>query len=61
MFADFCECRDVQMMSISDIMGSGNNDEALAIEECPTLDIQELCNGTVASPCNCQPFQACEV
>ena len=49
------------MMSISDIMGSGNNEEALTVEECPTLDIQELCNGTVASPCNCPLFQACEV
>ena len=27
----------------------------------PNLDIQELCNGTLASPCDCESSQECQV
>ena len=37
---------------------SGNNEDS---EECLGLNIQELCNGTIASPCNCEASQQCQV
>ena len=40
---------------------SGNSEDSLIIEECSGLNIQELCNGTIASPCNCQASQQCQV
>lgn len=41
---------------------SGNNEGGHTPEECPDgINIQELCNGTTASPCDCQSFQECQV
>ena len=56
---DFCECRQVQVMNNKE---SGNNEGGHTPEECPDgINIQELCNGTTASPCDCQSFQECQV
>ena len=56
-FADFCECRQVLQTPVGD--GSGATDDGNTLLEpklgCPVdnLYIQELCNGTLASPCDC--------
>ena len=50
-----CECRQVKVLNISDV-------ESGIPEECPEMvNIQKLCNGTTASPCDCQTFQECQV
>ena len=43
--------------------GSGNDGNLLEPRsECSAdLDIQELCSGTLASPCNCELSQECQV
>ena len=54
---------------MSDPISSGNggsgDSNRLDPEEsesvCPNLDIQELCNGTLASPCDCDSSQECQV
>ena len=48
---DFCECRNVlQALPI----GSGGSGGDMSLDQCSLdLDIQEICSGTVASPCNC--------
>ena len=56
-------------MEISDPISSGNRGSGdfnlLGPEEsgsmCLNLDIQELCNGTLASPCDCESSQECQV
>ena len=40
--------------------GGSGGDIALDLQCSLNLDIQELCNGTVASPCNCTS-QGCQV
>jgi hypothetical protein len=61
MRSDFCECKQVQVMSVGDNEGSGNNEGTLTFQQCPNMIlVQELCNGTIASPCDCQPFQECQ-
>ena len=56
---DFCECRPLD--DVVENGASGNSEDSLIIEECLGLNIQELCNGTIASPCNCQTLQQCQV
>ena len=56
---DFCECRPLD--DVGENGASGNSEDSLIIEECSGPNIQELCNGTIASPCNCQASQQCQV
>ena len=59
--ADFCECRRVESVG-SEVGGSGDSEGSLSVEECSDLiNIQELCSGTIASPCDCQTSQQCQV
>ena len=51
----------MQASSINDAVGLSSNEEDLTIQECLNRTIQNLCNGTKASPCNCQQFQECQV
>jgi hypothetical protein len=61
MRSDFCECR--QVLQTSGPISSGSGDSVLLEPEsesvCPNLNIQELCNGTLASPCDCESSQEC--
>ena len=47
--------------------GSGGSGDSVLLEPeeselvCPNLNIQELCNGTLASPCDCESSQECRV
>ena len=47
--------------------GSGGSGDSVSLEPeesesvCPNLNIQELCNGTLASPCDCESSQECRV
>ena len=50
--SDFCECRQVLQTA-----GYGGLQSNCSVG----LDIQELCNGTVASPCDCSSSQECQV
>ena len=70
-FADFCECRQVlqtSTQSSSDDGGSGSGDGdggsdlmGTSDNQCSVdLNIQELCNGTLASPCDCTSLE-CQV
>ena len=61
-FLDFCECRQGLSGTIRSGSGSGDNkclepQTQLFME----LDIQELCNGTLASPCDCTSSSECQV
>ena len=59
--ADFCECRRVESVG-SEVGGSGDSEGSYSVEECSDLiNIQELCSGTIASPCDCQTSQQCQV
>ena len=51
------------MLQTSGPISSGSGDSVLLEPEsvCPNLNIQELCNGTLASPCDCESSQECRV
>ena len=60
-FADFCECRQTSTQSSSDNGSGGSGDGDLMNNLCSVdLNIQELCNGTLASPCDCTSLE-CQV
>ena len=49
-------------MIIDNSEGSGNHEGDLTPGECTDMIyIQELCNGTIASPCDCQSDIECQV
>lgn len=62
-YLDFCECREVHI-SATIRSGSGSGDDKLLEPQTQIfreLDIQELCNGTLASPCDCTSSSECQV
>ena len=64
---DSCECRQVlqtQADGSGEMTSSGGSGGVLEpqSEQCPVdLDIQNICNGTLASPCDCDSTSECQV